>query len=71
MSRLVHVGVRASDLRKTIVFWRDGLGLQVVAEIPGRYDLTDGQHNYRVFQYVGPARPPHVAGMSDYLHIGV
>jgi len=68
---MVHVGVRASDLERSIRFWRDVLGLRVVAIMEGCYDLTDGYHNYRVFQHDGPPRPPHVSGMLDYLHIGV
>ena len=32
MTTLVHVGVRASDIEATIRFWRDGLGLPVVAD---------------------------------------
>jgi catechol 2,3-dioxygenase-like lactoylglutathione lyase family enzyme len=32
MSILVLVGVRASNLEETIRFWRDGLGLAVVAQ---------------------------------------
>jgi catechol 2,3-dioxygenase-like lactoylglutathione lyase family enzyme len=68
---LAHVGVRASDLERTIGFWRDALGLRVAATMPGCYDLTDGLHNYRVFQHKGPARPPNVSGMLDYLHVGV
>jgi catechol 2,3-dioxygenase-like lactoylglutathione lyase family enzyme len=68
---LVHVGVRATDLEKTIRFWRDGLGLEVAATMPGCYDLTDGHHNFRVFQHGGAARPVHVGGLLDYLHIGV
>ncbi|MES4786034.1 MAG: hypothetical protein C4294_09690 [Nitrospiraceae bacterium] len=70
-SRLVHVGVRATALERTIVFWRDGLGLRVVEAAPGRYDLSDGYHNFRVFQHRGPVRPPHVGGLLDYLHVGV
>jgi catechol 2,3-dioxygenase-like lactoylglutathione lyase family enzyme len=68
---LVHVGVRATDLQSTIRFWRDGLGLPVVAQQENCYDLSDGLHNFRVFQHNGPARPKHVGGMLDYLHIGV
>lgn len=68
---LVHVGVRARDLDRTIRFWRDALGLRVVATGDGVYDLTDGAHNFRIFQHRGPARPPHVSGLLDYLHIGV
>lgn len=68
---LAHVGVRASDLERTIGFWRDALGLRVASTMPGCYDLTDGLHNYRVFQHKGPARPPNVSGMLDYLHVGV
>jgi catechol 2,3-dioxygenase-like lactoylglutathione lyase family enzyme len=68
---LVHVGVRASDLEKTIRFWRDALGLRVFSTRKGCYDLTDGHHNFRVFQHSGDPRPPHVSGMLDYLHIGV
>ena len=68
---LVHVGVRASDLEKTIRFWRDGLGLPVFSQMENCYDLSDGYHNFRVFQHNGPQRPPHVSGMLDYLHIGV
>ena len=71
MSMLVHVGVRASNLEETIRFWRDGLGLAVVAQTEQRFDLSDGYHNFRVFQHQGAARPPHVSGMVDYLHIGV
>ena len=68
---LVHVGVRASDLERTIRFWRDALGLRVAAEQQDCYDLTDGFHNFRIFQHSGPERPPHVRGMLDYLHIGI
>ena len=68
---LVHIGVRASDLETTIRFWRDGLGLPVFSQMENCYDLSDGYHNFRVFQHSGPARPAHVSGMLDYLHIGV
>ena len=68
---LVHIGVRATDLEKTIRFWRDGLGLPCVSSQENCYDLSDGHHNFRVFQHNGPSRPDHVSGMLDYLHIGV
>ena len=68
---LVHVGVRTSGLEKTIRFWRDGLGLPVFSQMENCYDLSDGYHNFRVFQHNGPERPRHVSGMLDYLHIGV
>ena len=71
MPTLVHVGVRASNLEETIRFWRDALGLEVFSTMEGCYDLTDGYHNFRVFQHNGPERPAHVGGMLDYLHIGV
>lgn len=71
MSTLVHVGVRATNLEKTVQFWRDALGLRVFSQMDGCYDLTDGHHNFRVFQHNGPDRPSHVGGMLDYLHIGV
>ena len=70
-SVLVHVGVRASDIEKTIRFWRDGLGMSLVAHHDTCYDLSDGHHNFRVFQHNGPERPEHVSGMLDYLHIGI
>lgn len=68
---LVHIGVRATDIEKTIRFWRDGLGLRLVQVRDTCYDLTDGYHNFRVFQHNGPSRPAHVSGMLDYLHVGV
>lgn len=74
---LVHVGVRATNIEKTIRFWRDALGLRVAATIPPDdpnprgYDLTDGHHNFRVFQHNGPPRPDNVTGLLDYLHVGV
>jgi catechol 2,3-dioxygenase-like lactoylglutathione lyase family enzyme len=68
---LVHVGVRASDLAASLRFWRDALGLRVAGRMEGCCDLTDGQHNFRVFQHAGADRPPHVSGMLDYLHIGI
>ena len=68
---LVHVGVRSSNLKESIRFWRDALGLQVVQQEDDYYDLTDSYHNFRVFQHSGPPRPQHVGGMLDYLHIGV
>ena len=70
-SVFVHVGVRATNLQRTLAFWRDALGLQVVAEHPTHSDLTDGYHNFRIFQHNGAERGPHVRGMLDYLHIGV
>jgi len=71
LTTLVHIGVRATDLEKSIHFWRDALGLRVVSTKDGCYDLTDGYHNFRVFQHRGPERPQHIGGMLDYLHIGV
>lgn len=68
---LAHVGVRASNLPASLRFWRDALGLEVVEASSEHTDLTDGWHNFRVFQHAGPERPPHVSGMLDYLHIGV
>ncbi len=68
---LVHIGVRTTNLEKSIRFWRDALGLTVFSTMSGCYDLTDGYHNFRVFQHRGPQRPQHVGGMLDYLHIGV
>lgn len=70
-TKLAHVGVRATNLDASLAFWRDGLGLEVVAAHPGHSDLSDGLHNFRVFQHGGAPRPPHVSGMLDYLHIGV
>jgi catechol 2,3-dioxygenase-like lactoylglutathione lyase family enzyme len=70
-STLVHVGVRSSNLAESIRFWRDALGLTVIGETASHFDLTDGHHNFRIFQHGGAARPPHVGGMLDYLHIGV
>ena len=70
-STLLHIGVRASNLDRSIQFWRDGLGLHVVRQNKNRYDLSDGYHNFAIFQHQGDARPPHVGGMLDYLHVGV
>lgn len=71
MSVLVHVGVRASNLDDSVRFWRDGLGMKVVKHKGIRYDLSDGYHNFAVFQHTGEPRPDHVGGMLDYLHVGV
>ena len=68
---LVHVGVCASDLERSTRFWRDALGLRVASTMEDCYDLTDGYHNFRLFQHRGPARPVHVSGLSSYLHLGV
>ena len=54
---LIHIGIRATDLAKTIRFWRDGLGLPVVSTQENCFDLSDGHHNFRVFQHNGPCRP--------------
>jgi len=70
-SSLVHIGICATDLDASLRFWRDALGLEVVAAMPGCYDLSDGHHNFRLFPHQGPERPPHVSGLSSYLHIGV
>jgi catechol 2,3-dioxygenase-like lactoylglutathione lyase family enzyme len=67
---LVHVGVAASDLERSLRFWRDALGLTVIEARGGLAVLTDGAHNFTVFQY-GGSRPPHPAGHQSYLHIGV
>lgn len=71
MSTLVHVGVRATNLERSLHFWRDSLGLEVVTAEESFSDLTDGHHNFRVFQHGGAPRPPHVSQLLDYLHVGV
>ena len=70
-AQLVHIGIRANDLERSVAFWRDVLGLRVAATMPGCYDLTDGWHNFRLFPHDGSDRPANVAGMLAYLHIGV
>ena len=67
---LVHVGVAASDLERSLRFWRDALGLALLETRSGLTVLTDGTHNFTVVQY-GGSRPPHPAGHQSYLHIGV
>ena len=67
---LVHVGVAATDLDRSLRFWRDALGLRVLEARPGIAVLTDGVHNVTVFEYRG-ARPPHPGGHQSYLHVGV
>ena len=70
-TRLVHVGIRATDLERSVAFWRDVLGLRVAATMEGCYDLTDGRHNFRLFGNVGATRPPIVGGLLAYLHVGI
>lgn len=70
-TRLAHVGVRATDLERSLRFWRDALGLEVAGSFAGCTDLTDGACNFRIFQHGDAPRPPHVGGMLDYLHVGV
>jgi catechol 2,3-dioxygenase-like lactoylglutathione lyase family enzyme len=69
-STLVHVGVAATDLDRSLRFWRDVLGLRVLEDRGGLVVMTDGAHNFTVFRYSG-ARPAHPAGHQSYLHIGV
>lgn len=70
-TELHHVGIHATDLEETVHFWRDLLALDVVEHDENRYDLTDGYHNFRIFQYVDDGRPDHVTGMNSYIHVGV
>jgi catechol 2,3-dioxygenase-like lactoylglutathione lyase family enzyme len=66
----VHIGVAASDLDRSLRFWRDALGLAVLDRRDGLVVLSDGLHNVTVFQY-GGARPSHPAGHQSSLHVGV
>jgi catechol 2,3-dioxygenase-like lactoylglutathione lyase family enzyme len=66
----VHVGVAATDLDRSLRFWRDALGLRVLEAREGISVLTDGAHNVTVFRY-GGVRPPHPSGHQSYLHVGV
>jgi catechol 2,3-dioxygenase-like lactoylglutathione lyase family enzyme len=68
---LVHIGICATDLDASVRFWRDALGLEVVQEMLGCVDLSDGFHNFRLFPHQGPERPSHVSGLASYLHVGV
>jgi catechol 2,3-dioxygenase-like lactoylglutathione lyase family enzyme len=67
---LVHVGVAATDLERSLRFWRDVLGLRVMEERLGIAVMSDGRHNFTVFQYGGD-RPANPTGHQGYLHIGV
>lgn len=68
---LVHIGIAATDLEKSVRFWRDALGLQEVGTLHRCYDLSDGYHNFRLFQHELGDRPPHVTGLAAYLHLGI
>jgi len=68
---LVHIGIAASDLETSVTFWRDVLGLKEVGTLHLCYDLSDGYHNFRLFQHELGERPPHVGGLSSYMHLGV
>lgn len=70
-TQLVHVGIQATDLERSLSFWRDALGLRVVSTMDGCYDLSDGYHNFRLFEHRGSPRAPHVSGLQTYLHIGI
>ena len=72
MSTLLHVGIRASNLERSIRFWRDGLGLKVAKQrveiaMISRTAITTSP----CFNIDGEERPAHLGGMLDYLHIGV
>jgi catechol 2,3-dioxygenase-like lactoylglutathione lyase family enzyme len=69
-TNLVHVGVAATNLDRWLKFWRDVLGLTVMDERAGITVLSDGAHNYTVFQNSRP-RPANITGHAGYLHIGV
>jgi catechol 2,3-dioxygenase-like lactoylglutathione lyase family enzyme len=68
---LVHVGIAATDLERSVIFWRDALGLTVVGTMEDCYDLSDGHHNFRLFQHRLGERTPLVSGLSAYFHLGV
>ena len=53
----IQIDVRATDIVKTLCLGKDGLGLNLVDNQGPSYDLTDGYHNFRVFQHNGPCRP--------------
>jgi catechol 2,3-dioxygenase-like lactoylglutathione lyase family enzyme len=67
----VHVGIAASDLDRSMSFWRDLLGLRVIEERPKLFVLTDGFHNITVFEYARGDRPANLGGHASYLHVGV
>src|SRR5262245_40819247 len=68
---LVHIGIAATDLERSVRFWRDAVGLREAGAVEDRYDLTDGFHNFRLFQYRGGDRPANVTGSAAYHHLGV
>src|SRR5688500_12538408 len=50
-TNLVHVGVAATDLDRSLKVWRGVLGLKVMDEREGIVVLSDGAHNFTVFAF--------------------
>ncbi len=68
---LVHIGIAATDLERSVRFWRDAVGLKQTEAMEDCYDLTDGYHNFRLFQHRLGERPANVNGLAAYHHLGV
>lgn len=71
--RIRHLAIRCRDVERSIRFYRDGLGFQVIGprEPDGpSTDLTDQTLNITILPFVGtPGDPPEEG--SEQIHFGI
>jgi len=71
--RIGHVHLRVSDIERSLAFWRDVLGFEVMQRRPGAVFLSAGGYHHHIalntWDSAGGSRPPH--GTTGLYHVAL
>jgi catechol 2,3-dioxygenase-like lactoylglutathione lyase family enzyme len=68
--RIRHLAIRCRDVDRTVLFYRDALGFQVIAPRGRGWDLTDQTLNITILPFEGDPPPPPEEGLEQ-IHFGI
>jgi catechol 2,3-dioxygenase-like lactoylglutathione lyase family enzyme len=68
--RIRHLAIRCRDVDRTVAFYRDGLGFQVIGQRGRGWDLSDQTLNLTLLPFEGDPPPASAEGLEQ-IHFGV
>lgn len=70
LPRIRHLAIRCRDVARTVTFYKDGLGFQLIGPRGEGWDLTDQTLNLTILPFVGRPPPASEEGLEQ-IHFGI